>query len=147
SACDGEQCAMAQKQVVIVVAGPGGLASAMLLAAAGFTVTVLEREHTVGGRTSTIEKDGFRFDRGPTFFLFPEVLERIFEMCGRNLHDEVTLRRLEPNYRLEFESGDTFDASSDVERLKRAVAKLCPEDAAAVEAWLADNRRKFERFR
>lgn len=138
---------MAQKQIVIVGAGPGGLASAMLLAAAGFAVTVLERERTVGGRTSTIEKDGFRFDRGPTFFLFPEVLEGIFEMCGRNLHDEVTLRRLDPNYRLEFESGDTFDASSDVERLKRAVARLCPEDAAAVDAYIADNRRKFERFR
>ena len=103
---------MAQKQVVVVGAGPGGLASAMLLAAAGFRVTVVEREKSVGGRTSTIEQDGFRFDRGPTFFLFPEVLARIFEMCGRNLHDEVELKRLDPNYRLEFETGGTFDASA-----------------------------------
>src|SRR5690606_31717672 len=138
---------MADKRIVVIGAGPGGLASAMLLAAAGFEVTVVEREAKVGGRTSTIEQDGFRFDRGPTFFLFPEVLERIFEMCGRNLHDEVELRRLDPNYRLEFEAGGTFDASSDLERMKAAVASLCPDDAASVERYLADNRRKFERFR
>lgn len=139
--------AMSEKQVVIVGAGPGGLASAMLLAAAGFRVTVLEREGVVGGRTSTLEQDGFRFDRGPTFFLFPEVLEQIFALCGRSLRDEVELVRLDPNYRLVFEQGGELDATSDIARLKTAVAKLCPEDADGVERYLADNRRKFEKFR
>ena len=59
----------------------------MLLAEAGFEVTVLEREPHVGGRTSTLELDGFRFDRGPTFFLYPEVLESIFRLCGRDLYE------------------------------------------------------------
>ena len=47
----------------------------MLLARAGYEVTVLERQPRVGGRTSTIGEDGFRFDLGPTFFLYPRVLE------------------------------------------------------------------------
>ena len=45
----------ATKEVVIIGAGPGGLASAMLLASAGFRVKVLERRDRVGGRTSAIE--------------------------------------------------------------------------------------------
>jgi phytoene desaturase len=138
---------MSQKKVVIVGAGPGGLASSMLLAAAGFDVTVLEREAHVGGRTSTIEQDGFKFDRGPTFFLFPEVLQQIFRVCGRSLYDEVELTRLQPNYRLVYEQGGHLDATSDLDRLKAEVARLCPADAAGVERYIDDNRRKFAKFR
>jgi phytoene desaturase len=44
------------KEVIIVGAGPGGLASAILLAAAGVRVKVVERLPWVGGRTSTIDE-------------------------------------------------------------------------------------------
>lgn len=138
---------MRDKKVVIVGAGPGGLASAMLLQNAGAEVTVIEREPTVGGRTSTLHRDGFRFDRGPTFFLFPEVLESIFRACGYSLHDEVALERLDPNYRLVFEQGGVVDASSNIDKLRKEIAKLDPADAANIDRYLADNRRKFEAFR
>ena len=52
------------KEVIIVGAGPGGLASAILLAAAGLRVKILERLPIIGGRTSRIEADGFKFDLG-----------------------------------------------------------------------------------
>ena len=55
-------------QVAIVGAGPGGLASAMLLAREGVPVTVFERDPAVGGRTRTIHAPGgYKFDIGPTF--------------------------------------------------------------------------------
>ncbi len=63
-------------KVVVVGAGPGGLASAMLLANNGCDVTVIERLERVGGRTSTLSADGFKFDTGATFFLYPRVLGR-----------------------------------------------------------------------
>jgi phytoene desaturase len=138
---------MTEKNVVIVGSGPGGLASAMLLAASGAKVTVIERESVVGGRTSTLTSDGFSFDRGPTFFLFPEVLESIFKSCGYNLRDEVELKRLDPNYRLMFEQGGSVDASSDIEKLKTEIAKIDPRDAANIDRYLQDNRKKFESFR
>ena len=62
------------KRVVIVGAGPGGLATAMLLARSGVQVTVVEKQARVGGRTATLEQDGYKFDIGPTFFLYPRVL-------------------------------------------------------------------------
>ena len=138
---------MRNHHVTIIGAGPGGLASAMLLAEAGFEVRVLEREAHVGGRTSTLALGDFRFDRGPTFFLYPEVLESVFRACGRDLHSEVDLQRLDPNYRLVFEGDTQIDISSQLHKLKSEIAKLCPEDAAGVDRYLADNRKKLERFK
>lgn len=71
------------KRVLIVGAGPGGLAAALLLARAGVQVIILEKQPRVGGRTSCLEGNGFRFDLGPTFFLYPQVLEEIFAAVGR----------------------------------------------------------------
>lgn len=138
---------MAKKKVVIIGAGPGGLASSMLLAAAGFDVTVVERQARVGGRTSTLDADGFRFDRGPTFFLFPEVLESIFAMCGRELREEVELTRLDPNYRLVFEQGGAIDAFSNLDQLAEEIRKIDPRDAAALPRYMQANREKFDKFR
>ena len=106
--------ALDKKRVVIVGAGPGGLAAAMLLSAAGCDVTVLERQPYVGGRTSSFEADGFRFDLGPTFFLYPRVLESIFAAVGRDLHQETTMVRLDPQYHLVFGSGGEIQATPDV---------------------------------
>ncbi|HSF39966.1 MAG TPA: phytoene desaturase family protein [Thermoanaerobaculia bacterium] len=136
-----------RERVTIVGAGPGGLASAILLAGAGLDVTVLERLPRVGGRTSTIEEEGFRFDVGPTFFLYPRVLEEIFESVGYDLHREVPMVRLDPQYRLVFGAGGELMATPDVERMDRSVAELSPDDAGALARFLDDNRDKFERFR
>ena len=138
-------------RVVIVGAGPGGLASAMLLAKAGLDVTVVEKRGTVGGRTSTMEVDGFRFDVGPTFFLFPQVLKEIFAACGYSLEQEVPMVRLDPHYRLVFGSkdgggGGKVDATADVERMKREIAAIAPADAARLDDYFKDNREKLERF-
>jgi phytoene desaturase len=72
------------RHVIVVGAGPGGLTAAILLAKAGVRVTVLERLPHIGGRTSTFTADGFRFDYGPTFFHYPQVLESILDSVGYN---------------------------------------------------------------
>jgi phytoene desaturase len=134
-------------QVVIAGAGPGGLAAAMLLAHAGAEVVLLERKDRVGGRSATLQAGGFKFDLGPTFFLYPQVLAEIFAACGHRLKDEVELLRLDPMYHLAFEAGGEIRASSDLSRLAADIAKLSPQDAAAVPRFIADNRAKFEAFR
>ena len=136
-----------KERVTIVGAGPGGLAAAILLAGAGLQVTVLERLSRVGGRTATIEEEGFRFDVGPTFFLYPQVLEKIFESVGFDLHREVAMVRLDPQYRLIFGGGGDLVATPDLARMDRSVAELSPNDAGALARFLDDNRDKFERFR
>ncbi|MXQ11287.1 phytoene desaturase family protein [Microvirga makkahensis] len=134
--------------VAIVGAGPGGLASAMLLAREGIPVTLFESEPAVGGRTRTIRAPGgYKFDIGPTFFLYPRVLRDIFEACGERLEDHVDLRRLDPQYHLVFERGGEIRATPDLARLEQEIARLAPADARNVRRFLDDNRAKLEAFR
>jgi len=134
-------------KVVVIGAGPGGLAAALMLAHAGLDVHVVERLPRVGGRCSAIEADGFRFDLGPTFFLYPLVLERIFKLIGRDLHAEIPMVRLDPQYRLKFGSGGQLDCTPDVARMQAEIARLSPADAQNLQRYLAENRHKLESFR
>jgi phytoene desaturase len=135
------------RKVVVIGAGPGGLATAMLLRASGAEVTVLERADRVGGRTASFTQDGFTFDYGPTFYLCPDILREIFATCGYDFDAEVDLRRLDPMYRLQFDDGNTFDATPDVERLTAEAARISPEDAPNVRRYLTENSAKFDVFR
>jgi phytoene desaturase len=134
------------QKVVIVGAGPGGLAAAILLQRSGVDVTVVERREVVGGRTSTMEQNGFKFDTGPTFFLYPKVLREIFAAAGRDLDEEIPMYRLDPQYRLVFGSGGELLATPDLARMERAIAQLSPEDARGFHRFFCDNRNKLEKF-
>lgn len=132
------------KEVIIIGAGPGGLASAILLAAAGVRVKILERLPFVGGRTSSIESGGFKFDLGPTFFLYPRVLDEIFRAAGTSLQAEAPMVRLDPQYRIQFGAGGALDCSPDIARMEQAIAALAPCDAGGFRRFLAENRAKLE---
>lgn len=138
-------------RIAVVGAGPGGLAAAMLLAAGGARVTVFERDLVVGGRTRSLTTaEGYTFDLGPTFFLYPRILKEIFAACGADLEAEVELRRLDPQYRLVFETGGgqtQLDCSSDMDRMEAELAKFAPGDAKGLRPFMAENRAKLEVFR
>ena len=118
----------------------------MLLAKAGLQVTVVEKQRVVGGRTSAIEAEGYRFDLGPTFFLYPQILEEIFASVGRDLHREVPMVKLDPQYRITFGAGGELNATPDIERMVAEIARLSPRDAPQFRRFMADNRVKLEKF-
>ena len=134
------------KQVLIIGAGPGGLASAILLAARACQVKILERLPVIGGRTSSIEADGYQFDLGPTFFLYPRVLEEIFRAAGTSLRAEVEMVRLDPQYRIQFGAGGQLDCTPDIAAMERQIAALSPADAPGFRRFLDENRTKLARM-
>lgn len=134
------------RRVIIIGAGPGGLATAMLLAKAGVDVTVLEKQPHVGGRTSLIEGNGYRFDLGPTFFLYPQILQEIFQEVGRDLYKEVPMVKLDPQYRIIFGAGGELNATPSIDRMMAEIAKLSPDDAPNFRRFMEYNRVKLEKF-
>src|SRR5690606_26130682 len=104
-------------RVAIVGGGLGGLAAACTLASRGAKVTLFEASATLGGKAAVLERDGFRFDMGPTILTLPHVLERIFSEAGRRLDDHADLRRLDPQWRCFFEDGSRLDLLSSTEEM------------------------------
>ena len=90
---------MTQKTAVVIGAGIAGLASASLLAKAGMKVTVLEARESIGGRAYLWEKDGFKFDMGPSWYLMPDAFEQFFKLMGTTAEKELNLVQLDPGYK------------------------------------------------
>ena len=135
-----------QPSVAIIGAGPGGLASALLLAKSGVKVTVFERSQRVGGRNKVFEKDGFKYDLGPTFFHYPEVIEDIFQAVGLDAHEELKLKKLDINYRLIFGQGGMLDCTSNTEQMVERIAELSGrKNAEGFRKYLEDNKMKLDK--
>lgn len=66
-------------RIVVIGAGLGGLAASALLARAGHSVTVLEGQDWVGGKSRRIDVAGQRIDTGPSLVTFPGVWERVLD--------------------------------------------------------------------
>lgn len=144
----------ATPSIAIVGAGPGGLASAILLASSGARVTLYEARTDLGGRTGrwslTDNNDpsrAYHFDRGPTFFMMPYVLDEIFAAAGRRLADEIELTRLDPMYRLLLgrpgQTPEILDTTQRIHVMAQRLERIEPGAAAAFERFIADNRRKL----
>ena len=71
------------KKAVVLGAGISGLASAALLAQAGYQVTVLERNNWIGGKSRRVEVSGQRMDTGPALVTFPEVWQQFLDTYDR----------------------------------------------------------------
>ena len=102
-------------RVVVLGAGLGGLAISALLARAGMSVTVIEKNSWVGGKSRRIEVAGQRIDTGPSLVTFPRVLERFFDRYDARGSDvpareiaNLTLQRL-PEVGRYFYRGEVTD--------------------------------------
>lgn len=135
-----------KKEVIVVGAGPGGLATAILLASTGVKVRVIERLPMVGGRTSSIEAKGFKFDLGPTFFLYPQVLKDIFSAVGADLEKEVEMVKLDPQYRIQFGGGGRIDATARIAEMEAQISRISPVDAPGFRRFMDENRTKFSKM-
>ena len=123
-----------QKTAIVVGAGVGGVATAARLALAGFQVTVVEKNDFTGGRCSLLERNGYRFDQGPSLVLLPRMFEETFSDLGTSLEAEgVHLVQCNPNYRILFGDGEDFTMTTDLARMKREIERY-------------EGERGFERF-
>ena len=104
------------KKVIIIGAGIGGLATANLLQKADFDVAVYEKNKQLGGRAGQRKTKGFTFDTGPSWYLMPEVFQKYFELFNINVTKELGIARLDPAYKVFFESHDPVTIQGDVDK-------------------------------
>ncbi|MFB6305204.1 MAG: phytoene desaturase family protein [Haloferacaceae archaeon] len=135
---------LGDESVVVVGGGFGGLSAACHLADAGADVTVLERDGRLGGVANRIERDGFRFDTGPSWYLMPEVFERFFGRFGRDPSDYYDLTRLDPHYRVFWKDGDEAAVPADRAGQVDLFASYEAGAGAALREYLDGAREAYE---
>tara|TARA_A100001037_G_scaffold287461_1_gene296943 strand:+ start:2583 stop:4085 length:1503 start_codon:yes stop_codon:yes gene_type:complete len=135
---------MLDKSAIIIGAGIGGLSCACFLAQQGIQVTVVEKNEQIGGRASILEKDGFKFDMGPSWYLMPDVFERFFGFFGRKPEDYYELIRLDPHYRIFFKDQKNVDIVADLEQNKILFEGMERGAGDALVRYLDNSKMTYE---
>jgi phytoene desaturase len=129
--------------VVVVGGGFGGLSTACYLADAGADVTLLEKNDQLGGRASRLEREGFKFDMGPSWYLMPDVFERFFGHFGRTPEEYYSLTRLDPHYRIFFKDGDRVDMVPDLQTNRETFEAYEPGAGEQFDEYLRKSERNY----
>lgn len=116
--------------VVVVGGGFGGIAAAARMRAKGYKVTLIDQCPRLGGRAQVFEREGFRFDAGPTVLTAPFLFEELFSLFGKRLADYVELLPLDPWYRFVFSDGTSFNYGPTDAATEAEIARINPEDVA-----------------
>lgn len=134
-----------KKNIVVVGAGPGGLASAMLLAQRGFRVQVFEKQDVIGGRNAEVRLGEYRFDLGPTFLMMKFLLDELFAEGGRRSSDYMQFRKLDPMYALSFPD-KTMLARSHPDAMKAEIEKHFPGEGANLDRFIKRESLRFKKL-
>ncbi|HEU4901785.1 MAG TPA: phytoene desaturase family protein [Flavisolibacter sp.] len=130
------------KSVVIIGAGFAGLSAAAFMARSGWTVTVVEKNATAGGRAQQLQADGFTFDMGPSWYWMPDVFERYFNQFGKSVSDYYSLTRLDPSYRVYWED-EHVNIPANYTELKATFERLEPGSGQQLDRYLKEATVKY----
>lgn len=133
-----------KKKVVIIGAGIGGLATANLLAKAGYDVHVYEKDATPGGRAGQLQKDGFTFDTGPSWYLMPDVFRHYYELLGESADDALDPIKLSPAYKVFFDHDAPLTITGDIAIDSQTFETIEPGAGAKLRQYVTESDEIYQ---
>lgn len=122
-------------RALIVGTGLGGLATALRLVKRGYQVDMVEKGPKPGGRLNQIEKNGFTWDLGPTFFSMSYEFDEFVKDVGIDRPFEFI--ELDPLYAVNFRGKDkNYLVYKDLAKLAKEFAAVEPDLEKKVLAYL-----------
>ena len=133
---------MQHSNAIVIGSGIAGMAAAVRLAIQGFEVTVYERNAYPGGKLSLIEKQGFRFDAGPSLFTQPQNLKALFEDAGEQLEDYFRYEQVSLSCRYFYENGKRVNAWTNHELFDQELQQL-GEQPGTLKKYLSNSEQLY----
>ena len=133
-----------RKNIKIIGSGFSALAASCYMAKAGYSVTVLEKNDTLGGRARQYKNDGFTFDIGPSWYWMPDVFERFFADFGKKTSDYYILDKLNPGYEVYFGENDSLKISSELEEIYNLFEKTEKGSGKHLKTFLDSAKSNYE---
>lgn len=134
-----------KKKIIVIGSGFGGLAAAVRLATKGYEVEIFEKRDKLGGRAYVYEKNGFKFDGGPTVITAPFLFDEIFEAAGKRREDYFDFVPCDPYYRIFNHEGRAFNYNGDEEFILSQIEKWNPADMAGYQKFMGTTKAIFEK--
>lgn len=131
------------KTAAVIGAGIAGIATAIRLAVRGYAVDVFEANAYPGGKLSSFEQDGYRFDAGPSLFTMPHLVDDLFRLAGRTPADFFQYTQLDETCRYFWDDNTRLTAWAEHDRFGREVETVLNEPARNLHEHLRDSARKF----
>ncbi len=131
-------------KAIVIGAGIGGIAAALRLRHVGLDVEVFEAADHTGGKLSQFEMDGFRFDRGPSLFTLPGLVDELFSLFGETPAQHFRYRQIEESCRYFWEDGTRFTAAADSEQFIREASECFGVSDSRIDRYLKANQRKYD---
>ena len=130
---------------LIIGSGFGGIAAALRLRAKKHEVTIVEKHQDLGGRARVFERNGFKFDAGPTVITAPHLITELFELFNKKSNDYINIRPLNIWYRFLFEDGYHFDYSGDENEMERQIKNLSKSDLEGYRKLVNFTQKIFDK--
>ncbi|WP_062061068.1 phytoene desaturase family protein [Aquimarina longa] len=111
------------KKIAIIGSGFSSLSASCYLAKLGYDVTIFEKNTTVGGRARQLEKEGFTFDIGPSWYWMPDVFESFFNDFNKSASDYYILDKLNPAYKVFFKNNESITIEDSLDKIFIAFEK------------------------
>jgi phytoene desaturase len=128
----------------IIGSGFSSLAASCYLAKAGYDVTIIEKNSTIGGRARQLKKEGFTFDIGPTWYWMPDVFERFFDDFNKKPSDYYALEKLNPAYSVYFGKDDFITIEDTLNKIKTAFEKEEPGSSKKLTQFIAKAKSNYD---
>ena len=134
---------MEKTNALVIGAGIGGIATAIRLAQQGYRANVFEKCERAGGRCNIIEKDGHRFDTGPTLFLLPELYRQAFADLGESIENHLDMIRIDPTYQIHFDDGSDLQLTSDLNGMQAQLEGFETGSFGQYLKYLTEGQRNY----
>ncbi len=131
------------KDIKIIGSGFSALAASCYLAQQGNTVTIYEKNSTIGGRARQLKRDGFTFDIGPTWYWMPDVFERFFADFGKKPSDYYTLQKLSPAYQVYFGEADFVTIADNLTEIVTTFESIEKGSGAKLETFMKEAQSNY----
>jgi len=133
-----------KNKIIIIGSGFSSLSAACYLAQAGYDVTILEKNSSVGGRARLLSSDGFKFDIGPTWYWMPDVFEKFFNDFKKKPSDYYELEKLAPAYQVYFNRLESLIISDEIEAIYAVFEKEEKGSSAYLKKFLKAAKFNYE---
>jgi phytoene desaturase len=131
------------KKALVIGSGFSGLSAAAYLAKGGYSVIILEKNKTIGGRARLFKEKGYTFDMGPSWYWMPEIFENFFSDFDCKVEDYYDLKKLDPGFKIVFKN-DELNLPADWADICDLFEEYEKDGAIKLNKFMEDANKKYD---